>query len=100
MIRPMAGDSPLTVTLTPEYQKYVRAKLRSGLYASASAVLREALRLIRGRDRLLEARLGRMRREIAHGYAQAKRGQLVDGDKVFEEIRRKSRVGRTRLKRA
>lgn len=40
------------VSLTPQLDAYVRAKVESGLYASASEVVREALRLLHELDRL------------------------------------------------
>ena len=40
----------MNVSLTPELEQYVRSKVDSGLYGNASEVVREALRLLRGRE--------------------------------------------------
>jgi antitoxin ParD1/3/4 len=41
---------PMNVSLTPELEKLVSEKVRSGLYQTASEVVREALRLLKQRD--------------------------------------------------
>jgi antitoxin ParD1/3/4 len=51
----------MNVSLTPELEKLVNDKVRSGLYQTASEVVREALRLLKQRDdeaRLEERRAG------------------------------------------
>ena len=41
----------MNVSLTPELEKFVSAKVESGLYNSASAVVREAFQLLEEPDR-------------------------------------------------
>lgn len=57
----------MNVNLTPQLEEMVRAKVSSGLYTSASEVVREALRLMEERDRLREARLDELRSEVRKG---------------------------------
>lgn len=40
----------MNVSLTPELEQYIRRKVDSGLYGNASEVVREALRLLVGRE--------------------------------------------------
>ena len=40
----------MNVSLTPELEELVNDKVRSGLYQTASEVVREALRLLKQRD--------------------------------------------------
>ncbi|HEV2443636.1 MAG TPA: type II toxin-antitoxin system ParD family antitoxin [Steroidobacteraceae bacterium] len=40
----------MNVSLTPELEQYIRRKVESGLYSNASEVVREALRLLVGRE--------------------------------------------------
>ncbi len=87
----------MNVSLTPELEQLVVAKVASGRYQSASEVLREALRLLEEQDRLREVRLGEARRQIAVGLEQAKRGELVDGEQVFDKLEER---GRRRRKEA
>jgi len=64
--------------------------LDSGLYQSQSEILREGLRLLREREEERRLRLAELRKQIALGAKQADRGELVDGDQVFAQIRRRS----------
>lgn len=57
----------MNISLTPHLEEVVKGKVESGLYISASEVMREALRLLEERDRLRELRLEELRREIQKG---------------------------------
>jgi antitoxin ParD1/3/4 len=57
----------MNVNLTPHLEELVRRKIASGLYSSASEVVREALRLMEEQDRLREAKLDQLRRDIRAG---------------------------------
>ena len=57
----------MNVNLTPQLEALVRAKVGSGMYTSASEVVREALRLLQEQDRLREAKLEELRREVRKG---------------------------------
>jgi len=57
----------MNVNLTPQLEALVRAKVDSGMYTSASEVVREALRLMQEQDRLREAKLEELRREVRRG---------------------------------
>ena len=59
----------MNVNLTPQLEELVRAKVSSGLYTSASEVVREALRLLQEQDQIREAKLGELRGEIRKGLA-------------------------------
>jgi antitoxin ParD1/3/4 len=57
----------MNISLTPQLEELVKRKVDSGLYVSASEVLREALRLLEERDRLNAMRLEVLRAEIKKG---------------------------------
>ena len=78
------------VSLTPQLEEMVKHKVESGLYKSASEVVREALRLLEERDRLREVKLEGLRKEIAIGIEQADRGELTPGEEVFERLRKRN----------
>ena len=56
----------MNVSLTPELEQLVTEKVASGMYNSASEVVREALRLLKERDEIRQSRLEELRREIAN----------------------------------
>ncbi len=82
----------MNVHLTPELKKLVEDEVATGLYGSASEVIREGLRLLVEERRWREE----VRRKIAEGVAQAKAGQVVDGADVFREVRQLSKKRRNR----
>ena len=57
----------MNVNLTPQLEELVRSKVASGLYTSASEVVREALRLMDEQDRVREAKLEQLRNEVRKG---------------------------------
>ena len=57
----------MNVNLTPQLEDLVRSKVSSGLYTSASEVVREALRLLQEQDLLRAAKLDELRREVLRG---------------------------------
>ncbi len=57
----------MNVNLTPQLEELVRAKVDSGMYSSASEVVREALRLMDEQDRLRQAKLDELRAAVRQG---------------------------------
>ncbi len=57
----------MNINLTPQLEEMVRQKVISGLYTSASEVVREALRLMDEKDRLRLAKLAQLRQDIQEG---------------------------------
>ncbi len=76
----MASRTTLNVSLTPELSRFVQSRIRSGKYQSASELVREALRLLEGRDQTASASVQELKKEIEVGLAQLRRGEGVDGD--------------------
>jgi antitoxin ParD1/3/4 len=57
----------MNVNLTPELEELVRRKVASGMYNSASEVVREALRLMEEHDQMRAVRLEQLRSDIRKG---------------------------------
>jgi len=57
----------MNISLTPQLEDLVKTKVASGLYGSASEVLREALRLLEERDRIHAIRFEELRAAIKKG---------------------------------
>jgi antitoxin ParD1/3/4 len=84
----------MNVSLTPALEKFVAQKVQSGLYQTASEVIREGLRLLEERDALHQARLDDIRQAIQDGNTQLARGEGLPGEEVCAQIRAKSRARR------
>jgi antitoxin ParD1/3/4 len=68
----------MNISLTPQLEAFIKRKVSSGLYHSASEVIREALRMLEERDRLREMRLEALRKEIQEGIGQIERGEYTE----------------------
>jgi len=79
----------MNISLTPELETMIQEKVRSGLYQTASEVVREALRLFQEREQLYAIRLEELRKEIAKGIEQLERGEVAPLD--IEAIKAKAR---------
>jgi len=74
----------LTVSLPPDLEEYVTAKMQSGNYLCVSEVIVRALYLLQDEDTLRQIKLERLRKEVAIGIEAADRGEVAPMD--FEEI--------------
>lgn len=70
----------MNVSLTPTLENLVQQKVATGLYNSASEVIREALRLLEERDELRKVKLGALRKDISVGLDQLERGEVSEYD--------------------
>ena len=86
----------MNISLTPHFERLVHSKISSGRFQSASEVVREGLRLLEERDEDRRKTLSEVREKLAIGYAQLQRGEGIDGESVFEEIRQLGKTGRAR----
>ncbi len=68
----------MAIDVSRPVEERFRARLRDGSYGSADELLDDALRLLEQREAF--------RRAVAHGLAQADRGDLRDGEEVFAEL--------------
>jgi antitoxin ParD1/3/4 len=88
----------MNVSLTPELDEYVAEKVRSGLYSSASEVIREGLRLLREQEDLKRIRLQELRREISIGLKQLESGQgktYTSARTLIDHVKAEGRKRRT-----
>ena len=66
------------VSLIPEHESRVKAKVESGLYNNASEVIREALRFMdTHEDWIHEVKLARLREQLKVGVDQLERGEGI-----------------------
>jgi Arc/MetJ-type ribon-helix-helix transcriptional regulator len=86
----------MVIDLKPEQQRVIDIAVGSGAYQNAGEVLDQAFDIIREQltlgDWMLEQRQA-VAAHIEKGFAQAERGELIDGDAAVEMLRQR-RVGR------
>ncbi len=82
----------MNVSLTPQLEEWIEKKVQTGLYQTASEVVREALRLLEERDRIHEMRLEQLRKETAIGLKDIEEGRVTEfDDALFERIKSEGR---------
>ena len=86
----------MNVSLTPELEEFVSAKVESGRYTSASEVVREALRLLEENDRIRSERLRAFNEELGKRLASLDRGSGLDPEKTRASLQQKSKQRRAK----
>ena len=76
----------MDVHLSSDEEVFVHQKLKTGRYASASEVVREALRLLDEQDRFLDLKRQELRESISEGLQSLQSGEGVDGETVFDRL--------------
>ena len=79
----------MNVSLTPELEQLVADKVVGGRYASASEVVREALRLLEERDVMREAKIEALKAKVAAGFADIDAGRVSHA--TADDIKRRAR---------
>ena len=82
----------MNISLTPQLETLIAQKVKSGLYHSASEVVRAALRLLEERDQVQAAKLEALRQDIAVAHEQSEHGQATPFDEqAAAEIKARGR---------
>ena len=84
----------MNVSLTAELERLVNEKVASGMYHSASEVIREGLRLLKERDELRRVQMDEVRRDVMLGVEQVRAGRgkkYAGGAELADEIKRRGR---------
>jgi Arc/MetJ-type ribon-helix-helix transcriptional regulator len=82
----------VTIDLKPEQQRVIDLAVGSGAYQNPDEVLDQAFEIIREQLQLEDWMVERREAVAAHietGFAQAERGELIDGDAALEMLRQR-----------
>lgn len=86
----------MNVSLTKELEEFVRRKVESGQYRSATEVISAGFALLEREDEFGDARIATIRAQVEEGIAQAERGQLGDGEEAVARVKKRAAVKRRR----
>lgn len=73
---------PSSYTIGKHFEDFVHEQIATGRYASASEVIRDALRLLEER----EARKAAFEKAIEDSLADVEAGRVIDADEVFDRL--------------
>ncbi|MFT3744201.1 MAG: type II toxin-antitoxin system ParD family antitoxin [Pyrinomonadaceae bacterium] len=81
----------MNVSLTNELENFIDGMVNSGMYYSASEVVRDGLRLLKDKEESKAAKLAALRADVLKGYEQAQRGEArpLDVEAIKAEGRRR-----------
>jgi antitoxin ParD1/3/4 len=78
----------MTIEISAEHQAFVREVIQRGSFSTEADVVNEALRLLREFD----LHRDELRRELQEGIDELDRGEEIDGEEVFRELRERLAV--------
>jgi len=85
----------MNISLPQQLEAWVNERVKSGMYQSASEVVREALRLLREQEELKLLRVQELRRQLQVGVDQLERGASRAFDSaVTAEVKKAGRKRR------
>jgi len=88
----------MNVSLTPELEKFVEKEVESGLYQTASEVVRAGLRRLKDDQqvRLLQVpkTLEGLETQLVQSVERFNRGEGLDGEEVFRRLRNRIKAAR------
>jgi antitoxin ParD1/3/4 len=76
----------MNISLTPELERRIAEKVDTGLYSTASELVREALRMLFDADEQRDRLRAQLQAEIQAGLAELDRGEWVDGDEAYRQV--------------
>ena len=79
----------MNISLTPELEQFVQDKVRSGMYTSASEVVRESLRLLHTYDDLQTQRIKQLNQAIDVGLQQLSNGNKIPAQESYNRLKKK-----------
>lgn len=85
----MSRSASLKVSVPLELEDFVSSRVASGRYASPSEVVAEGLRLLEEQETGHQTSLTEVRTLIESGLDQARRGELLDGEEVFQALEKR-----------
>lgn len=77
---------PSSYVIGEHFEAFIKAQIQQGRYASASEVIRDALRALEEREEFRAMKLSALRTEIQKG---AQSGPGIPAEEVFERLERK-----------
>jgi antitoxin ParD1/3/4 len=82
----------MNITLKPEQEALIHAKLQSGQYQTIDDVIQAALNLLDEQDKADEQWVIETRRKVEEGIASLERGEGIDGETFVNQLSSKLKL--------
>lgn len=82
----------MNISLTKELENFIGELVASGMYFSASEVVRDGLRLLKEQEALKKMRIEELRAEIMLGIEDLKAGNsmsFTSEEEIFQEVKKR-----------
>jgi antitoxin ParD1/3/4 len=79
----------MTVTLTKEQESLVKEQLESGHFKSIDEVITQGLEMVKAQEAFIRENVVELRKKIATGLDQIRRGEVLDGEAAIANVRKK-----------
>lgn len=91
----------MNISITPELEKFVEQEVKTGLYQSASEVIRAGLRRLKEdkerKPRFIVSSQAELEDKLLEGIAELDRGEGLPGERVFADLKAHSKRRRSRV---
>lgn len=84
----------MNITLRPEQEALIHAKLQSGQYQSVDDVIQAALALLDEQDKAYEEWVIETRAKVDEGIASLERGEGIDGETFVNQLLSKLKLAK------
>jgi antitoxin ParD1/3/4 len=82
----------MTIHLKPELEQLIQKDVQRGPYQTVDEFVEYAVQMLHEQEEWLSANRAEIGAKVDEGYAAAQRGELIDGDKVREQVAEKKRT--------
>ena len=90
----------MNVSLTPELEEFIEKEVKTGMYQSASEVIRAGLRLLKDekppKPRFMVSSMKELEEKLLVGIRQLDRGEGIPGEVAAKELRERAEARRKR----
>jgi antitoxin ParD1/3/4 len=82
----------MDIRLKPEMEEMIRQDVERGAYRNADEFVEHAVKLLHEEEAWLAENGSEIRAKIEQGYDSAQRGELLDSDRVRQEMEQRKRA--------
>lgn len=79
----------MEINLKPELEQFLQEKLNNGQYNTLDEAINEGVELLKRREEIYQGRFEELQKEIMIGLTASERGEVIDGELLFQNLNQK-----------